>query len=171
MGVRARVSLREIVIRPPFPASALPAKVLQQPNVSLALANELIGAALAACHADGRSAVAVVVDRGGNLVAVQRGDSVGPHNTEAAVRKAFTALSTKSPTRQLAANARSNPDSQNLTPPGSLLLIGGGVPLKVGQDVIGAIAVGGAGGASNDEACALQAIAQVLPGAVPATVH
>ena len=152
-------------------AAALPAKVLQQPNVSLALANELIGAALAACHADGRAAVAVVVDRGGNLVAVQRGDSVGPHNTEAAVRKAFTALSTKSPTRQLAANARSNPDSQNLNTVDSLLLIGGGVPLKVGQDVIGAIAVGGAGGASNDEACALQAIAQVLPGAVPATVH
>ncbi len=152
-------------------AAALPAKVLQQPNVSLALANELIGAALAACHADGRSAVAVVVDRGGNLVAVQRGDSVGPHNTEAAVRKAFTALSTKSPTRQLAANARANPDSHNLNTVGSLLLIGGGVPLKVGQDVIGAIAVGGAGGASNDEACALQAIAQVLPGAVPATVH
>ena len=171
MGGRARVSLREIVIRPPLPASALPAKVLQQPNVSLALANELIGAALAACHADGRAAVAVVVDRGGNLVAVQRGDSVGPHNTEAAVRKAFTALSTKSPTRQLAANARSNPDSQNLNTVDSLLLIGGGVPLKVGQDVIGAIAVGGAGGASNDEACALQAIAQVLPGAVPATVH
>ena len=152
-------------------AAALPAKVLQQPNVSLALANELIGAALAACHADGRAAVAVVVDRGGNLVAVQRGDSVGPHNTEAAVRKAFTALSTKSPTRQLAANARANPDSHNLNTVGSLLLIGGGVPLKVGQDVIGAIAVGGAGGASNDEACALQAIAQVLPGAVPATVH
>ena len=152
-------------------AAALPVQVLQQPNVSLALANELIGAALAACHADGRSAVAVVVDRGGNLVAVQRGDSVGPHNTEAAVRKAFTALSTKSPTRQLAANARANPDSHNLNTVGSLLLIGGGVPLKVGQDVIGAIAVGGAGGASNDEACALQAIAQVLPGAVPATVH
>ena len=167
MGVRARVSLREIVIRPPLPAAALPAKVLQQPNVSLALANELIGAALAACHADGRAAVAVVVDRGGNLVAVQRGDSVGPHNTEAAVRKAFTALSTKSPTRQLATNARANPDSHNLNTVDSLLLIGGGVPLKVGQDVIGAIAVGGAGGASNDEACALQAIAQVLPGTTP----
>ena len=153
------------------PAPAQQAQVLQQPNVSLALANELVNATLAACQAEGRSAVAVVVDRGGNLVAVQRGDSVGPHNTEAAVRKAFTALSTKSPTRQLAANARSNPDSQNLNTVDSLLLIGGGVPLKVGQDVIGAIAVGGAGGASNDEACALQAIAQVLPGAVPATVH
>jgi len=148
--------------------AAPPAQVLQQPNVSLALANELINATLAACHAEGRSAVAVVVDRGGNLVAVQRDDSVGPHNTEAAQRKAFTALSTKTPTRLLAANARANPESQNLNTVSALLLIGGGVPLRVGQDVIGALGVGGAGGAAQDEACALQAIATVLPAAVPA---
>lgn len=142
-------------------------QVLQQANVSLALANELINATLAACHADGRSAVAVVVDRGGNLMAVQRDDSVGPHNTDAAQRKAFTALSTKTPTRLLAANARANPESQNLNTVDSLLLIGGGVPLRVGQDVIGAIGVGGAGGAAQDEGCAMQAIAKVLPAAAP----
>lgn len=144
-------------------AWAAPAVTLKQENVSLAMANELITAALAACHADGRSAVAVVVDRGGNLIAVQRDDSVGPHNTEAAQRKAFTALSTKTATRLLAANARANPDSQNLNTVDSLLLIGGGVPLTVGKDVIGAIGVGGAGGAAQDEGCALKAIAQVMP--------
>ena len=37
----------------------------------------------------------------------QRGDAVGPHNTLAAQRKAFTALSTRTPTRQLAERARS----------------------------------------------------------------
>ena len=144
-------------------AWAAPAATLKQENVSLAMANELITATLAACHADGRSAVAVVVDRGGNLIAVQRDDSVGPHNTEAAQRKAFTALSTKTATRLLATNARANPDSQNLTTVDSLLLIGGGVPLTVGKDVIGAIGVGGAGGAAQDEGCALKAIAQVMP--------
>lgn len=149
----------------------LPAQVLQQPNVSLALANELIHATLAACQAEGRSAVAVVVDRGGNLIALQRGDNVGPHNTDAAVRKAFTALSTKSLTRQLATNARANPDSHNLNTVDSLLLIGGGVPLRIGADVIGAIGVGGAGGAVQDEACALKAIAQVLPAASPAPTN
>ncbi|MEO7013820.1 MAG: heme-binding protein [Dokdonella sp.] len=138
-------------------------RVLQQPNISLALANDLINATLAACHADGRSAVAVVVDRGGNVVALQRDDNVGPHNTEAAQRKAFTALSTKTPTRLLATNARTNPDSQNLNTIDALLLIGGGVPLRVGQDVIGAIGVGGSGGAEQDEGCALKAIAKVLP--------
>lgn len=144
-------------------AWAAPVPTLRQDNVSLALANELINAALAACHAEGRSAVAVVVDRDGNLIAVQRDDRVGPHNTEAAQRKAFTALSTKTPTRLLAANARANPESQNLNTVGSLLLIGGGVPLTVGKDVIGAIGVGGSGGAAQDEGCALKAIAQVLP--------
>ncbi|WP_037472037.1 GlcG/HbpS family heme-binding protein [Simplicispira psychrophila] len=150
------------------PAAVLPAQVLQQPNVSLALANDLINATLAACHAEGRSAVAVVVDRGGNLVAVQRDDNVGPHNTDAAVRKAFTALSTKSLTRQLATNARANPDSQNLNTVDALLLIGGGVPLRIGTEVIGAMGVGGAGGAVQDESCALQAIAKILPAALPA---
>ena len=52
------------------PAATVPATTLKQENVSLALANQLISATLAACHAEGRSAVAVVVDRGGNLIAV-----------------------------------------------------------------------------------------------------
>ncbi|MBU2013235.1 MAG: heme-binding protein, partial [Gammaproteobacteria bacterium] len=39
----------------------------------------------------------------------------------------------------------------------------GGVPLKVGDEVIGAIGVAGAGGAKNDEACAMAAIEKLLP--------
>lgn len=137
--------------------------VLQQPNVSLKLANELIDATMAACQAKGKSAVVAVVDRGGNLIALQRSDNVGPHNTDAAVRKAFTALSTKTPSRTLSDNARANPDSNNLNTVSDLLLLGGGVPLKFGDEVIGAIAAGGAGGAVQDEACALEGIKKVMP--------
>jgi hypothetical protein len=75
----AIISLALYAVSSTWAASATP--TLKQENVSLALANELISATLAACHADGRSAVVAVVDRGGNLVAVQRDDSVGPHNT------------------------------------------------------------------------------------------
>lgn len=144
-------------------AFAAPAQVEQRPDVSLALANQLLDATLAACHADGRSAVAAVVDRGGNLVAVQRDDNVGPHNTLAAQRKAYTALSTKTATRLLAERARSNPEAENLNTLDELLLLGGGVPLQVGGEVIGAIGVAGAGGAAIDEGCAVKAIAQLLP--------
>ncbi|TXD98347.1 heme-binding protein [Psychrobacter frigidicola] len=145
------------------PTVAKPSLILQQPNVSLALANELIDATMAVCHAEGKSAVVAVVDRAGNLIALQRDDSVGPHNTDAAVRKAYTALSTKTPSRLLANNARANPDSSNLNTVHDLLLIGGGVPLKFGNEVIGAIAVGGSGGAMQDESCALKGIEKVLP--------
>ena len=145
------------------PSTAKPSLILQQPNVSLALANQLIDATMAACHADGKSAVVAVVDRAGNLIALQRDDSVGPHNTDAAVRKAFTALSTKTPSRILANNARANPDSSNLNTVNDLLLIGGGVPIRFGNDVIGAIAAGGAGGAMQDESCAIKGIEKVLP--------
>lgn len=142
------------------------APILSQRTVSLALANDLAGATLEACRALGRTAVVAVVDRGGNLVALQRGDDVGPHNTLAAQRKAFTALSTKTRTGLLAERARSDPASQNLNTVGELLLLGGGVPLQTDDgQVIGAVGVAGAGGAANDENCAMQAIRAKLPGA------
>lgn len=145
------------------PTTAQSNLVLQQPNVSLNLANQLIDATMAACRAEGKSMVVAVVDRGGNLIALQRDDSVGPHNTEAAVRKAFTALSTKTPSRKLADIARANPDSNNLNTVDDLLLIGGGVPIMFGDEVIGAIAGGGAGGAVQDESCAIAGINKVMP--------
>lgn len=144
-------------------AVAAPVQVVQRNDVSLALANDLLNAALAACHADNRTGVAAIVDRGGNLVALQRDDNVGPHNTLAAQRKAYTALSTKTPTRLLAERARSTPDAENLNTLGELLLLDGGVPLLFEGQVIGAIGVAGAGGAANDEGCALAAINQILP--------
>lgn len=128
-------------------------------DLSLEHANGLAGAAIAACRAQGRAIVVSVVDRGGNLVAVQRADGVGPHNTEASRRKAYTALSTRSATLDLARNAAATPDARNLSTLPELLLLGGGVPLRAAGEVVGAIGVAGGGGAANDHACALAAIA------------
>jgi len=139
-----------------------PAVPLERETVSLALANRLADAAIASCRAIGKEAVVAVVDRGGTLVALQRGDDIGPHNTLAAQRKAFTALSTKTSTAALAERAATDPTSHNLLTVPELLLLGGGMPLLVDGDVIGGIGVAGSGGAANDERCATQAIAQAL---------
>lgn len=144
-------------------AGAAPANVAQRADVTLTLANKLVSAALASCHAEGRRGVAAVVDRGGNLVALQRDDNVGPHNTRAAQRKAFTALSTKSATSALAESARTHPESNNLNTVDELLLLGGGLPLRAGDQVIGAIGMAGAGGSAMDEGCAQKAIDDALP--------
>ena len=153
------------------PALALSAALLartaaaglpQLPDLSLDAANRVASAAISACRAQGRTVVVSVVDRGGNLVAVQRGDGVGPHNTEASRRKAYTALSTRSATLDLARNAALDPDARNLAHLPELLLLGGGVPLRSDGAIVGAVGVAG-GGAVNDHACALAALAAVPP--------
>lgn len=131
-------------------------------ELALATANSLSNAAITSCRAIGHEAVVAVVDRGGNLVALQRGDDVGPHNTLAAQRKAFTALSTKTSTAALAERAAADATSRNLLTVPELLLLGGGLPLMVQGEVIGGIGVAGSGGAANDERCASEAIRQVL---------
>lgn len=144
-------------------AGATAALQVQRPDITLEGALRLLDATMAACHANGKTLAAAVVDRSGNLVALQRDDNVGPHNTLAAQRKAYTALSTKSPTGKLADKARAQPQTANLNTLNELLLLGGGVPLTVGRAVIGAIGVAGAGGPEQDEACAASAIARLFP--------
>ncbi|MEO3728367.1 heme-binding protein [Pseudomonas syringae] len=98
-----------------------------------------------------------VLDRGGNLLVTLRGDGIGPHNTAASQRKAYTALSTKTPTRLFAERARSNPETANLNTLDELLLLGGGIPLFAGKELVGAIGVAGSGGGEQDENCAIKA--------------
>ncbi|WP_305821640.1 GlcG/HbpS family heme-binding protein [Massilia brevitalea] len=143
-------------------ATALPAaaQLRQQPDLTLAAANRLASGAIEACRRQGRDIVVAVLDRGGNLVALQRADTVGPHNTEAARRKAYTALSTRSSTFELARKAAA-PDARNLATLPELLLLGGGLPLLAQGQPVGAIGVAGGGGAVNDDACARAAIAAV----------
>lgn len=148
-----------LLILPAAMAASTTALPLERKTMSLALANRLADAAVAACHAIGREAAVAVVDRGGNLIALQRGDDVGPHNTLAAQRKAFTALSTKTATSVLAQRAATDAGTRNLTTLPELLLLGGGVPVLVEGEVIGGVGVAGAGGAANDERCATEAVA------------
>lgn len=94
------------------------------------------------------------LDASGKPILVTIADGVGPHNFEAARRKAFTALSTKTPTLILARNASANPDTQNLNTLPELLLLGGGVPIIVNNKVIGSVGIAGAGGPEQDNAIA-----------------
>lgn len=144
--------------------AALPAQaqLRQFPELGLEAANRLAAGAVAACRSQGRAIVVAVVDRGGNLAALQRDDGVGPHNTEASRRKAYTALSTRRATLALGRDAQATPDARNLATLPELLLLGGGVPLFAQGTIVGAIGVAGGGGAVHDHGCALAAI-----GAVP----
>lgn len=126
------------------------------------LSAKLATEALSVCHDMNRHGVVAVVDRGGNLVSLIRDDNVGPHNTQAAWRKAFTALSTKTPTKAFTRKAQSSPDTVNLNTVNELLLLGGGVPIKYHGQWIGAIGMAGTGGAESDDRCGTEAINKVI---------
>jgi uncharacterized protein GlcG (DUF336 family) len=130
-------------------------------NISLELANQIAAGAVAACAANGYAVAATVVDRAGSVRAVQRADNAGPHTLGASQQKAFTSASAKNATQAMMEGAQKNPGAANLVDIPGFLLLGGGAPIKVGNEVIGAVGVGGAPGGHLDDQCAVAAIAKV----------
>ncbi len=98
-----------------------------------------------------------VLNSSGVTMLLIRGDDVGPHNTEASRRKAYTALSTRTPTFELMKKAAPDPTAQNLNSLPELLLWGGGVPIWKDGVLVGGIGVSGAGGGENDHDVAQKA--------------
>ena len=127
-------------------------------NLSLAEAQQLASAAIQSCAAKNYNVTVTVVDRAGLVKAVQRMDNAGPHTVDASRMKAFTALSTKNPSGKVMEAAQNNAGAQNMRDIPGFLLLAGGVPVKSGDQVIGAIGIGGAPGGNLDEACALDAL-------------
>jgi uncharacterized protein GlcG (DUF336 family) len=135
--------------------------VRTEKNMSLELANQIAAAGVAACQANGHAVAVTVVDRAGTVRAVQRADNAGPHTVEASLQKAFTSASAKSTTLAMMESAQKNPGAANLVHLPGFLLLGGGVPVKAGNEVIGAIGIGGAPGGHLDEQCAVAALDKV----------
>src|SRR5688500_4432426 len=130
-------------------------------NMSLDLATHIAAATVAACGASGYAVTATVVDRAGTVRAVQRADNAGPHTLAASLDKAFTSASARGNTLAMMETAQKNPGAANLVHIPGFLLLGGGVPVKIGNDTIGAVGVGGAPGGHLDEQCAVAALDKV----------
>ena len=132
--------------------------VRTEKTLSLDLANQIASATVAACGAGGYAVTATVVDRAGTVRAVQRADNAGPHTLTASFDKAFTSASARNATGAMMETAQKNPAAANLVHIPGFLLLGGGVPIKVGNETIGAVGVGGAPGGHLDEQCAVAAL-------------
>lgn len=141
--------------------SAQAQAVRTEKNMSLELANQIASATVAACAAGGYNVGVAVVDRAGVLRAFQRADNAGPHTVGAAQGKAYTSASAKNNTTAMLENVQKNPGAATLVNIPGFLVLGGGVPVKVGNEVIGAVGVGGAPGGHLDEQCANAGIDKV----------
>lgn len=134
-------------------------ELLTQKALSQEAAIAVAQGALAKCHQDGYKISLSVLDASG-LVKVQvRGDGTGPHTLEHSRRKAYTALTFKRPSAETAKAWA----AASTAPPVIEGTVGaaGGLPIRAGDEVIGAIGVSGAPGGEKDEACAAAGIAKI----------
>jgi len=117
----------------------------------LSVARTIAEATIAACQTKGYAESAVVVDADGETVVVMRGDNASPHTVENARRKAYTAMTFKQTTADYAKKLNDgNPVvRQQVTLP-NVIAIPGGVPIKVGDEIVGGVGASGSPGFDDD---------------------
>lgn len=142
-------------------ASAANAQAPQtEHNVSAAMAQEIIAGAIEQCAKDGYKVSVTIVDKAGLVAASLRGDGTNPHTMEFSRMKAYTSRTRGQTTLEFkAATATPETDGPRQIP--GLVTVGGGVPIKLGNETIGGIGVSGAPGGDKDEVCAKAGLAEV----------
>ena len=139
-----------------MPASA---QLLQRKELSYAVAKTIAENALEDCKARGYAVSVVVVDRGGNTVVALRADNASVHTMENARRKAYTAMTFKMTTEAFIKEMATRPVRREQTTLPNVIAIGGGVPIKVGEEVIGGVGLSGSPGV--DEPCVMAGMDKV----------
>jgi uncharacterized protein GlcG (DUF336 family) len=136
-------------------------------KLSAPLANELVGESVAACAQKGYTVTAVVVDLDGVRQAMLRGNGAPIHTLDNAFYKAYSAasltLARKEDSTKVVADrmAKAAPSTIPQTPLPNVTYAVGGVAIKSGETIIGAIGVSGAPGGQFDEECARAAMAKI----------
>ena len=140
------------------------ANVVKKGSISFELAQKMVDKAVAKARELGVSENVAILDDGGNLKAFTRMDG-GPIPTiEMAQNKAYTALLGVS-TQEFFNFIQGDPSLLAGVPTlARMAAWGGGFPIKVNGEVVGAIGVSGAPALQNDVDCARAALALVSDG-------
>jgi len=136
------------------------ADLLTQKAIPAAMALSIAQVAIDTCKTNGYAVSVSVVGRAGELILQVRGDGTGPHTMENSFRNAYTARTFRQSSGDFAARLKDNPQLSliHLT---NVIAAQGALPIKAGEDVIGAVGVSGAPGGEKDEVCAKAGIDKV----------
>ena len=135
------------------------AQLLQHKDLSYAIAKTIAETAIEDCRVRGYAVAVVVVDRAGDTIVALRADNAAPHTMENARRKAYTARTFRMTTEEFAKRMATEPVRREQTTLPSVIAIPGGVPIRVGDDVIGGVGLSGSPGV--DEPCVMAGIDKV----------
>ncbi len=135
-------------------ALALPAsaQLLNHKDLSLATALTIATTAAETCKGQGYRVSATVVGRNGEIIVQLRGDDAGPHTIENSQRKAYTARTFRISSGEFVQRVKDNPTTGAVHLTG-IVAAQGALPIKIGDEVIGAAGISGAPGGDKDEAC------------------
>ena len=129
---------------------------------SLELAAEAARAAIDSCTAREQKVAVSVIDSAGVLKALLAADGASARGVQSSTNKAGTALAFKAATSQLGETAKTDKElAEKIAANPAYNSRAGGVLIRVNNEVIGAIGVGGARGSENDEACAVAGLLKV----------
>ena len=142
-----------------LPAWPVAQGVVMQRNISLPMARTIAEAALAECQSKGYHTSAVVLDRAGDVLVSLRDEQAPPQTLEMARRKAYTSRVFRMTTMDFQKRTQ-DPAYAAQRDLSDILALGGGAPIQVGNEIIGA--VGSAGSTQvQDDACAKAGLAKV----------
>ena len=142
------------------------ANVVKKHSISSELAQKMVDAAVAKARELGVTENVAILDDGGNLKAFSRMDGAPILSIEIAQNKAYTALFGVS-TQDFFNFIQGDPSLLAGIPTlARVAAWGGGFPIKVDGEVVGAIGLSGAPAVQNDVDCARAALA-LVPDAVP----
>jgi uncharacterized protein GlcG (DUF336 family) len=141
------------------PSVALAQGIVTQKVLSLGLAKTIAEAALAECKTKGFATSVAVVDRAGQLLVLLRDEAASAQMAEMARRKAYTARMFRTSTMEFQKRT-ADPAYAAQRDVADILALGGGVPIQIGNDVIGGVASSGSSQV-QDDACARAGVAKV----------
>jgi len=127
----------------------VPANTLS-PEVAL----EIAQTSLASCRAQGYQVAVAVVDRMGVPQVMLRDRFAGPHTPDTAQRMAWTAVSFRTDTLELANASRADSNQWAARMIDNALLLGGGVPVQAGGLTVAAVGVSGTPSGEANDRCA-----------------
>ena len=139
------------------PASA---QLLTQKSLSAGMALEIAQTALETCTRQGYNVSVHVLGRNGEVLVAVHGDNAPPHTMENSQRKAYTARSFRISSGEFAQRVKDTPTLGAVHLSG-IIAAQGALPIKVGDEVIGAVGVSGAPGGEKDEGCAKAGIDKI----------
>ena len=134
-------------------AAPADAQVLARKDLSLAAALTIATTAADLCKSQSYTVSVTVVGRNGEIILQMRGDNAPPHTMENSFRKAYSARTFRVPSGELVQRVKDNPTAP-FVHLSNVVAAQGALPIKAGDDVIGAVGVSGAPGGEKDEVCA-----------------